>query len=144
MWYLLLGLLSLPLSSAYEKDVLMDLCQYIGVKYVRDHDKPACGYVACWDRHPYTMPCAPGLKVPPLFFWGDSYPCNEKDLNLECATSPRKQEAKQQSDTNSAYYPKKQEKVKREMFSNNLTEKSTTVSANSTVATSTGEVDQNL
>ena len=64
--------------------LLADLCQYIGVRYVRNPDNPECGYIACWDRHPYHMPCAPGLRVHPLFFWGDSYPCTERDTKDQC------------------------------------------------------------
>jgi len=85
---LLLGVVGLSSAQeqegSYQKNVLMDLCQYIGVSYVRNPENPECGYIACWDRHPYHMPCAPGLKVHPLFFWGDSYPCTEKDGKDSC------------------------------------------------------------
>lgn len=61
-----------------------DLCQFIGVKYAKDPDNLECGYIACYDRRHFSMPCAPGLKVRPFFQWGDSYPCTEKDSNDAC------------------------------------------------------------
>ncbi|KAK2156089.1 hypothetical protein LSH36_222g04001 [Paralvinella palmiformis] len=71
-------------ATGYGKSVLLELCQFVGVKYIRNTDNPECSYIACWDRTPYNMPCPPGLMVHPLFFWGGSYPCIEPDTNNKC------------------------------------------------------------
>ena len=64
--------------------VCVDLCQYNGVKFVKNPDNKKCGYLACWKKQAVPLSCPVGSKVAPNFFWSETYPCTDADVTNDC------------------------------------------------------------